>query len=255
MIAVKVRTERTAATKELGIRWYQRALGPIPILGRYAKNLSGLTFSSETRTLFVVVDKPPMILELSLDGKLKRSIHLRGFSDPEGIVHVSGETFYVVEEGRRKLCQVRLGKTTKSVNYYDCRKFIIDSKPAGNLGLEGVAYDPRGNRFFIIKEKSPLKIYLATVPEKGHGKAEVQEPWSLEETPDLKDVSGLHYDPASKNLLVLSHESRCVVEFTADGTELGRLRFDIPKAEGITMDHEGNLYICAEPNELYIFKK
>ena len=135
------------------------------------------------------------------------------------------------------------------------RKFSIDSKPARRHGLQGVAYDPRGNRFFIAKEKSPRKIYLATLPEKRLGKVEVQEPWNLEETPQLKDVSGLHYDLASRNLLLLSHESRCVVEFTADGTEIGRLEINIPKAEGITMDHEGNLYICGEPDEFYVFKK
>lgn len=79
----------------------------------------------------------------------------------------------------------------------------------------------------------------------------------------LKDLSDIYYHPDSGNLLILSDESGCVVETTVDGKELGRLslkkggksglRKDIPRAEGITMDDRRVVFICSEPDLLFVF--
>jgi len=53
-----------------------------------------------------------------------------------------------------------------------------------------------------------------------------------------------------------------VVEFTLDGREVGRLYLKggsaglsraIGKPEGLTIAPDGTLYVCGEPNQLYIF--
>jgi uncharacterized protein YjiK len=54
------------------------------------------------------------------------------------------------------------------------------------------------------------------------------------------------------------------VEATLGGEEIARLplkagtgglRADVPQPEGIAIDDQGDLYICSEPNLLYIFCK
>jgi len=80
----------------------------------------------------------------------------------------------------------------------------------------------------------------------------------------LRDISGLHYDAKSERLLILSHESACVVEANKYGIETSRLLLrggkaglsrTIFKAEGVALDKRGTLYIVSEPNLLYVFKK
>ena len=74
------------AGPEGGAPWATAALGPAshvatiearPIAGLDA-NVSGLTYSRATGTLFVVINRPPAVAELSLEGKLLRHHPRRG---------------------------------------------------------------------------------------------------------------------------------------------------------------------------------
>ena len=142
----------------------------------------------------------------------------------------------------------------------------MEDKTGDNDGLEGVAFDPHRRRFFCVKEKKPSRVYeipMGTEPGK-FGRPTC--PWNAEEKADwqLDDLSDLHFDPASGHLLVLSDKSRAVVECTPDGKMVARLSLGkgnaglsatIPKAEGITMDASARLYVCSEPNLLYVFSR
>ncbi|MCY1309778.1 putative protein YjiK [compost metagenome] len=79
-----------------------------------------------------------------------------------------------------------------------------------------------------------------------------------------KDISDLHYDPKTGHLLVLSHESKLVIELGENGemvsfrTLLGRvseLKESAGQAEGLTLDDQGRLYVVSEPNLFYRFRK
>ncbi len=50
------------------------------------KNLSGITYSRSTNSLFVVINGPASVYELDMQGFCLRHIPLNGFIDPEGIV-------------------------------------------------------------------------------------------------------------------------------------------------------------------------
>ena len=233
------------------------------------RNASGLTYCSETKSLFLVTNKPCYVVELTLDGTVKRAIFLSGFDDTEGIVHAGGTTFYIAEERRGMICRVSLGRKTKRVDYADRKVLrLYVEGDADNKGLEGLAYDSERRRLFSIKEKHPLKLYQVDAPpdsQKKSGTIKFENPWNLDKSSlGLKDVSAVHYHAASGHLLILSHESRCLVETTLDGKEISRLSLtrgsagltaDVPQAEGVTMDDDGNIYICSEPNLLYVFKK
>ena len=80
----------------------------------------------------------------------------------------------------------------------------------------------------------------------------------------LTDLSSLYYDKASDHLLVLSDESRVVIELDRAGDPLGSLTLrggnhgltdDVPQAEGLAMDDRGSLYVVSEPNLFYRFSR
>lgn len=80
----------------------------------------------------------------------------------------------------------------------------------------------------------------------------------------MSDFSGLHFDKNSRHLLFLSDQSKTIAEVSLDGVQVSfadlesgflGLKKDIPQAEGITMDDEGNLFIVSEPNLFYRFNK
>lgn len=243
---------------------YKLVLGPKTIKG-IDDDASGLAYNSSTKTLLVAVNKPTVLVELDLKGNFKRKIRLKGFNDTEGVCWIDKDKYAVLEERRRNLVIVEIGSRTKAVDYTRTSRFLIEPTSAGNLGIEGVAYDPKGKRFFIVKEKSPRKIYEVKLPTAG-GKAVITHPWDIEKKMfGMTDLAGIYYDVKTGHLLILSDESKCVVECTADGKKMiSRLSLKTGSAgmtstpgqpEGITMDDAGNLYICSEPNVLYVFSK
>jgi uncharacterized protein YjiK len=249
----------------IGLDKYRLVRGPIRIT-QLSDNASGLTFSPVSGTLFVAVDSPPSIVELDLDGRLRRMIDMAGFQDLEGIAHWKDKWFAVVEERRYRLCLVAIDASTARIDHERVPQYQLETKTGDNSGLEGVAIDAAGNRFYCVKEKRPKKIYQFPAPAARDAAIRPTQPWSIPDAEDggLDDLSGMHFDRRTGHLLILSDESVAVVEYTADGKEVARLsleaesaglKYDIPKAEGITMDADGRLYICSEPNLLFVFSK
>jgi len=232
-------------------------------MDRVRRNASGVTYSPKTKTLFVVCNGPTVIAELTTDGATKRLIDLEGFADTEGIAHVDGDTFAVAEEGRRRICLVTIGPQTKSVDYAGARKIQVDRATGGNKGLEGVAYDPAGKQFFGVKEKGPLRVYRVVMATDERKKPKVGLAWNQWRF-RLGDLAGIHFHAPTGTLLIVSDESKCVVECTVKGKPLGKLKLsrrsagltrDVPQPEGVTADPAGTLYVVSEPNLLYIFTK
>ncbi len=249
----------------VGLANYKLDLGPKEIKG-VSRNASGLAYNAKTDTIFLVLNKPTVVLELDLKGNTKRKIGLKFFNDTEGITWIKGHSFAVLEERRRKLIMVEIGADTKSVDYLTRQGFVVEPKAAGNAGLEGVTYDAAGGRFFVVKEKSPRRIYEVRLPTKGaEEKAVITTPWDIDKTAlGMTDLAGVCYDPGTGHLLILSDESKCVVECTTDGQLISRLslkagnsglKATLRQPEGITVDNKGNLYICSEPNLFYVFRK
>ena len=265
--------------------------GPIRI-PQVANNASGLTFNPVTNTLFLVTDKPTQVVELDLDGGMKRIISLTGFSDTEGITYIGHNSYAIVEERRRTVCLLKIKKNTSTVDYYQSIRFNIDPEPSGNVGIEGIAFDPDKGYFFLVKEKNPRRIYQLLLPEEIYKfllpskickllrstrldklplpKLEYRPavsfyPWDVEKSSlNLSDLAGIYYHAGTGNLLILSHESMRLVECTTAGIKVGSFSLkagsagllrSIPQPEGVAMDNKGNLYICSEPNLMYVFAK
>lgn len=246
--------EEAKKPKTIELGRYRRHRGPLRIEG-VSDNCSGLTYNFETKALMVVIDAPEMVIELSLSGKPARRIGLSGFRDTEGIAHAGGNKYYVAEEGNCTVSLIEIDKDANLIDRDECVKHTIDPKYAMNSGMEGLAFDPKGKRLFAVKEKGPRKIYEFPAFKKG-AKPKVTAPWNIQnDNLGLSDLSGICYDKETGNLLVLSHERRRLVECTTDGKPISSMDFSIGKAEGIAVDEKRNIYICSEPNLLYIFKK
>ncbi len=250
----------------VGLDSYRLAREPVRIK-QIRDNASGLAYSPVTKTLFVVLDRPTAVVELSLKGVPERFIPLKGFLDTEGIAHVSKDEFIIAEEGRQTIVFVRIGPDTEAVGYESCRKIVLDPESGRNRGIEGVACNPnpKKRRLFAVKEKNPRRIYRLDEASQEGPAPKVEQCWDIEKRSlGMRDLSDVYFHAPTGHLLILSHESLCVVECTVKGKEVSRMSLadgesgleeGPPKPEGITMDGAGNLYICSEPNLFFVFSK
>jgi len=241
---------------------YTLTKGPV-VIGGVSQNASGLTYHAGRNTLFVVLDAPQRIVELGLDGSFKRKINLNKFDDTEGITWLGKNRFAVAEEARGNIVELELEPKDGGVSWKKARKLRADIKVNLTNGLEGIAYDPLAKRYFVAREKRTPAVFKIIPPKPESDTPPTSILMSLAGR-GLRDISGLHYDAKRERLLILSHESACVVETNKYGIETSRLLLrggkaglsrTIFKAEGVALDKRGTLYIVSEPNLLYVFKK
>lgn len=231
-------------------------------------DISALTYDPDRRSLFTVTNKNPSILELSLDGRLLRRIVLEGFADPEAIEYLAENLYVITDERDQRLVKVRLTDDTVKVNASDFAQLSLGIDLNGNKGFEGLAYDHRGLRLFVAKERDPVRIYEI----RGFPHVDPDKPMAVKIVDDpernaglfVSDLSSLQYDGASGHLLALSDQSHLILELDVTGWPIDKmslragqhgLRRTVPQAEGVAMDEAGALYLVSEPNLFYMFKK
>lgn len=239
--------------------------GPSITIEGVQDNASGLTYNPDTKTLFMIVNNPEKILELDTQGRTLRQIALNGFRDTEGIIYLGDNSFAVTEERDRKITFINISETTNRVDHLNALSFQYARGNDDNRGFEGLTYDFRYNFFYIANEKRPRKLLALPDPRLSSSRLNYQMLKDLEQPiSGLSDLSGLHMDKNTGNLLILSQESQMIIETSLNGERISHLKlsskqsglpFDISQAEGITMDTQGRLYICSEPNLLFIFDK
>lgn len=245
---------------------YQVDIDALPIAG--VANLSALTFDPQRRSLFAVTNKHAELLELSLDGELLRRIPLTGFGDAEAVEYISPGIYVISDERARRLFKVHVDSTTRWLDAADSEQLSLSVGVGDNKGFEGLAYDRTGQRLFVAKERKPLQILQVS----GFAQQDRDKPFALHVQGDpvrdqrlfVTDLSSLEFDQGSGHLLLLSDESRLVLELDATGKPISSLSLlagmhglkrRVPQAEGLAMDDQGALYIVSEPNLFYRFKK
>ena len=223
----------------------------------YARNASGIAFNPDTNTLFLVEDSPALIHEIDFEGKILRTIELDKMNDIEGITYLGNNRFALIEESTSSVYFIFIKSDTKFIDQKSTAVMKL-SIPSDNTGIEGIAYDPDNKCLYVTKEKNPKKILRIYI-----GSEIVDTPWDMESL-NIDDVSDICFDPKTKHLLILSHESRCIVECTTDGKELARLSLhkkgqsnlkrNFEKPEGIAIDPKTRkVFSCGEKDEFYIF--
>jgi uncharacterized protein YjiK len=226
-----------------------------------AAEASAVTWNWDRNSLFVVGDEGDAIVEVDRNGTLLSSMSLSGFDDTEGVTYIGGGRFVVVEE-RLQDAYVLTYTAGGAVSRGSLASASL-GVTVGNIGLEGISYDPSTGQYIVVKETGPQQVNAATLNfgAGGSGAATVTSlfnPASLGLT-DLSDVQVLStvLDPASAdygNLLIYSQESARLLEVSRTGTVLSMysLAGITTSAEGVTIDGNGTIYIVDEGPNMYV---
>lgn len=231
-------------------------------------DVSALTFDPVRNSLFTVTNNSPELIELSLDGRILRRVPLIGFGDPEAVEFISEGIYVITDERGQRLIKVHLDERTRFLDAADAEQLTLGLNQGGNKGFEGLAYDARGKRLFVAKERDPMVIYeVQGFPHDGERRTYsvhvINNP-RRDAGLFVRDLSSLQFDERSGHLLALSDESRLVLELDIDGRPLSSLSLrkgrhglerSVPQAEGIAMDDAGVVYLVSEPNLFYVFRK
>lgn len=241
---------------------YRAVLQGKPLQGLADEEVSGLTYSAASDTLFAVTGKTPQLIELTLDGQVMRRIDLLGFANPEGVEMLADGRVAIIDERMRTLTTFKLDALTRHIAFAEQPSVDLGFADAGNKGFEGLGWDSRNKRLLLAKERDPLGLYSLPFPAED-GLAATLQPINSAHL-FLRDISSLSYDARTGHMLVLSDESRLLLEVDEQGEvasfiSLARgtngLRRSISQAEGVTIDAAGTIYIVSEPNLLYVLRK
>ena len=259
----------TSAQQQAESIWlpgYRAVIQAKPLAGLEKSETSGLSWSPLSNTLFTVTGRIPKLVELSLEGEVLRVVELRGFSDPEGVEVLSDGRIAIIDERRALLTAFYLPLDALFIDAGTLSSISLGFTDAGNKGFEGIAWDARNQRMLLAKERSPFGLFSLPFPELD---ATVNAPaQTLQELPSdktfMRDFSSLAIDQRTGHLLVLSDESRMLLELDEQGDPVSYISLavgfngltrSIKQAEGVAMDGQGTIYIVSEPNLFYVFKK
>lgn len=254
--------------RHLALSSYNVVVERKPIAG-LSDNVSGLTFSQATGTLFTVINRKPEAAELSVEGDLLRRIPIIGGRDPEGITHVEGDMFIIADESDDSLHLVRIGPGTDEIILGEGYRLRLDIGAFKNMSLEGLSWDSRHKRLFAVQEMLPLRVLAIGGLIKTTGgelvSSDIQE-WHLRDLSSLftLDLSSVALHEQTESLLLLSHLSAMLVEYSLDGRALGMMSLlkghhglteTVGEAEGVAVGRDGDIFIVSEPNLFYRFKR
>ncbi len=256
-------TTAVAARTSLDLSGYTLAYQfALPGQAGAAAEASAITYNWDRGTLFVVGDEAEAIVEVSRTGEVIGSMRLSGFDDTEALTYVGNGQFVLGEERTQSLFRLDYvaGGTATRAGSLPAYSF---GGYSNNDGIEGVSWDPRDGSFVAVKEKRPQAIYHAQIDfGTGTGSHSALFDPAVLGLLDLSDVQLLATVPAfaglpvADNLLILSQESRWLIEITREGLVLGSIdfRFLSGAAEGVTIDERGFIYVVQEQPSVFVFQ-
>ena len=242
-----------------------------------AQEVSAVTYNWDTDSLFVVGDGGTSIVQISKTGQLINSMTLATgsspqgteFYDPEGLAYIGNGQFVMTEERDRTAVKFTYTADT-TLTRADAQTAHLGTN-VGNIGLEGLTYDPLTGGFIFVKETSPEGVFQTTIDfatdTASNGSATTVNSVNLFDPAlanvlDFADVFALSNNPAlsgqadEDHLLLLSQESAKIVEIDRSGTVISSLNIvsdpgnplnvASQQHEGLTMDRDGYLYVVSE---------
>ena len=228
---------------------------------------SAVTYAKDRGSLFFVGDEGLGVVEMSLTGQTKgsKAFNWTGTgssnNDAEGLTYLGNGVLVVVDE--RPQIAYRF-------DYDDAGTVLLNNQPkvaitgnstsVGNVGTEGISFDTRDGRFFSVKQDGPAELRVATLNfAVGGGTTATTTLFSgtsalfglnsLSDIQTLSSVDSLSGQEAAGNLLILSVDSKKLIEINSGGTVLSE--FDLSglttqAIEGVTVDEKGTIYLVAE---------
>lgn len=222
---------------------------------------SDLSYNPQTKTLFSVMGKNPFLVELTLQGDVLRKMPLVGWSNPEGVTVLQNGLMAIVDEREHLLTIVKVDANTRELNIADFPKYDLGPSKNQNKAFEAITWDPRNQQLLLGEERPPA---LFTWKSDGSQILKGDKQKLANDELDIRNLSALAIDPRTGHTLVLSADSHLLLELDEKGEQVSfmtllggfnGLKSTIPRAEGVTMDDAGTLYMVSEPNLFYRFEK
>ena len=233
-----------------------------------AQEASAVTYDKDTDTLFVLGDGGTSIAHLTKKGVLIDSMILgadasqpqgTAFYDPEGIAALGNGRFVMALERYRQIVQFSYAPGT-TLTAADVKTVTLGTT-VGNIGIEGVSYDPATSGYLVVKESGPSGIFQTGIDFAAltatNGSPTTENSTNLFDPAkagltafsDVFALSNVLPSAAAdyQNFLIVSGPDGLVREFDRSGRLLGTL--DVGKApqnEGVAMDADRNLYVVNE---------
>ena len=262
LLWVLERFESKAEQKEsIWLPDYRVVIDAKPLPGMEKDEASDLAYNPQTKTLFSVMGKNPFLVELTLQGEVLRKMPLVGWSNPEGLSAMENGLMAIVDERQHMLSIVKVDADTRELNIADFPKYDLGPSKDQNKAFEAITWDSRNQQLLLGEERPPaLFIWKSDGSQTLKGDKQKLDSDEL----DIRNLSALATDPRTGHLLVLSADSHLLLELDEKGEQVSfmtllggfnGLKNTIPRAEGVTMDETGTLYMVSEPNLFYRFEK
>lgn len=256
-----------AKSSKLHLAGYTISIDAKPLPG--LDDASGLTYHSPSNTLFTVLNQEPKIVQLSTGGEILNTIEVIGVKDMEGITHVHGNQFIIVEESKNRLILVEIEENQKKIDVTHQPQLTLSIDLTDrNKNFEGITWDESNNRILVVKEKNPKQLLEIRGFVNGNSSDQNKNIRIQDLTPiypflhSMRDLASITVDDETGHLVLLSEESKLVKEYTHEGKAVSAMLLwkgfhglakAVPQAEGITMGPDKKIYIISEPNLLYVF--
>ncbi|MGF6126533.1 uncharacterized protein YjiK [Pseudomonas frederiksbergensis] len=222
---------------------------------------SDLSYDPQTKTLFSVMGKNPFLVELSLQGDVLRKMPLVGWTNPEGVATMGNGLIAITDEREHMLSIVKVDADTRELHRDNFPKYDLGPSKDQNKAFEAIVWDPRNQQLLLGEERPPA---LFSWKSDGSQTLKGDKQKLVSNELDIRNLSALAIDPRTGHTLVLSADSHLLLELDEKGEQVSfmtllggfnGLKKTIPRAEGVTMDDAGTLYMVSEPNLFYRFEK
>lgn len=258
---VKERFESPAERKEsVWLPDYRAVIDAKLLPGMEKDEASDVSYDPQTKTLFSVMGKNPFLVELTLQGDVLRKMPLVGWSNPEGVTVMGNGLLAITDEREHLLSIVKVDADTRELNIANFPKYDLGPSKNQNKGFEAVVWDARRQQLLLGEERPPaLFSWKSDGSQILKGDKQKLSSAAL----DVRNLSALAIDPRTGHTLVLSADSHLLLELDEKGEQVSfmtllggfnGLKKTIPRAEGVTMDEAGTLYMVSEPNLFYRFE-
>ena len=272
---VGVSTSVGAQAAALNLNQYQLSASyALDRLGGVGLEASAVTYARDRGTLFFVGDEGLGVVEVSLTGATLGSMALNWAgtnstnNDAEGLTYIGNGQLALVDERPQRAYRftfanggtVALGSTPYAT---------ISGYTPSNIGIEGISYDPRDGSFVTVKQDSDANVLRGPQEVRGGqmsfavGGGSTSLPVlfdasllglnSLSDVQVLSTVDALAGTSAADHLLILSLDSKRLIEATRSGQIISSLDISgitsTQAIEGVTVDEKGTIYLVAEQQQ------
>ncbi len=239
-------------------------------------DISGVKYYPRNNTLLLNknTNAAQTIYELTLDGRLLRTVSLPGFSDPEALdvmydnILVIGEENTIGTSTGSKLVIIELPDNATSINRNNGTVIDLSGTiPIDNQSVEGVAYDPHRDVFYVAEENLGTDANIFRVTRDGT----ITTIWNPDTTTmsnlNIGDFSDLYYDYNTDHLFVAVDQcynqsnglAGCdqILEIDLNGNVIDRIHAPngFNQVEGIGFSPDGeSMYIVGEPGMFAWYK-